>query len=232
MLKNFSLSSLIILMFSIGNLSAQNQELLHKYHLVKGDAIRVMKAEDLNVTGSPYYNNDFQPAHVHFPEYPPILTMVRYDMIKEEMQVLIDNENYQVLENNVIVEIRNKFFQKLDYIGDNRETNIGYFEIPQHPDEDPGLLLLQKHSKELKTNERSQARGFPAKYVEKTEHYLKFSRSRPAVIVQPRLSNFLEAFPLEHREDLKAYITKNKLNHKKENDLASIVNYYNSQFNN
>lgn len=213
----------------MANLSAQNQELLHKYHLVKGDAIRVSNNEDLNVTGSPYFKNDFLPGYVHFPKTSPILTMVRYDMAREEMQVLIDKENYQVLENNVIVELQDKLFQKFDFIGDNKEINNGYFELLQPVENEPRYLLVRRHSKELRTNAHSQARGFPAKYVDKTELYIK-PTTNPAVMVQPRLSNFLIAFPYESRDEMEAYIKKNKLSHKKEEDLLAIVAHYNSRF--
>lgn len=228
-MKKLNLILQITVLLFAANLSAQNQELLHKYHLVKGDAIRVSINEDLNVTGSPYYNNDFQPANVHFPKASPILTMVRYDMEKEEMQVLMDKENYQVLENNVEVELFNKRFRKFDFIGENREINNGYFEVLKPGESESGLLVLRKHSKEIRTNAHSQARGFPAKYVDKSEHYLKPSNGH-AVVVQPRLSNFLNVFPIETRDAMESYIKKKKLNHKKEEDLIAIVAYYNSTF--
>ena len=229
-MKNTNLLSLLILFLFAFNISAQNEEMLHKYHLLKGDAIRVQKVDDLNISGSPYYNNTFQPAYINFPKYAPLLTMVRYDMVKEEMQVLIDKENYQVLEDNVTVKIKDRIFQKFDFIGFNKELNIGYFEVLQEDIKNASALLLRKHSKELNTNSRSQARGFPAKYTEKTEYFLKVGNSSPAVIVHPRLSNFLIAFPYEHRGEIEDYIKKNKLNHKKEVDLFTIVEYYNSKF--
>jgi len=219
---------MIILLLFAANLSAQNQELLHKYHLVKGDAIRVSAIDNLNVTGSTYFNNDFMPGSLHFPKAAPFLTMVRYDMVKEEMQVLIDKENYQVLEEDVIVELYNKRFQKFDFIGDNKGINTGYFELLKPEEKEPGLLLLRRHSKELKTNAHSQARGIPAKYVDKTELYIKPVGSH-AMVVQSRLSNFLLAFPEESRSEIGSYIKKNNLNHKKEEDLKTIVDHYNSR---
>lgn len=219
---------MILLLLCTVNLSAQNQELLHKYHLVKGDAIRVSANDNLDVTGSPYYNNDFMPGSLHFPKAKPFLTMIRYDMLKEEMQVLIDKENYQVLADDVMVELYNKRFQKFDYIGNNKVINTGYFELLQPEKKEYAILLLRRHSKELKTNAHSQARGFPAKYVDKTEIYIKPVGSH-AVEVQSRLSNFLLAFPEESRSEMESYIKKNKLNHKKEEDLKTIVAHYNSR---
>ena len=219
----------LLLMFVMCNTQAQNEELLHKYSILKGDAIRIADEEGSSkISGSPYLEKDFQKGFIYFKDHPALAADLRYDIVKEEMQLrMTDLERYQVLQDGVDVSINGVPFQKLNYRGEDGRTMLGYFEVLTAEHNEKPLLLLNKHYKHVKTGTRSEARGFPPKYVDKSDYFLKFKDARFAVPAESRLNNFLAAFPLEHQGELRSFIQNNKLKPRKSDDLQQIVTHYN-----
>lgn len=230
-MKTTILSSVLVFLFFFPPVQAQNQELLHKYHLLKGDVLLVQNAQNEDTKVNPYYKNDFQEGLIHFPNNAPLPAVIRYDLLKEEMQVLLKGNTYQVLQDNVPVEINNISFEKFNYLDDNKVINQGYFEVITDTEANPSLVLLKKHFKEKKSDLRSEARGFPAKYVDRSDYFLKFGKYRPAALIPVKTNEFVAHFN-EHAPQIETFIKDKKLKLKKEEDLVMIVNYYNSLTNN
>lgn len=226
-MKTIILTSVLAFLFCFPSVKAQNQELLHKYHLLKGDVLLIQNAANDDKKVNPYYRNDFQEGFIHFPNNDPLAAVIRYDLLKEEMQVLLKGNSYQVLQDNVKVEIDDISFEKFNYLDDNKVINQGYFEVITDSKENPSLLLLKKHFKEKKTDLRSEARGFPAKYIDRSDYFLKFGKYRPAILVPVKTAEFASHFN-DHAGQIEEYIKNEKLKLKKEADLIKIVNYYNS----
>lgn len=226
-MKTIIFSAVLGIIFSLSPLYAQNQELLHKYHLLKGDVLLVQNSGKDEKNINPYYKNDFQQGFIHFPNSAPLEAVIRYDLLREEMQVLLKGNSYQVLQDNVPVEIENISFEKFNFLDDNKEINQGYFEVVTSRDANPTVILLKKFYKEKKTDLRSEARGFPARYVEKTDYFLKFGKYNPAILVPIKTEDFISYFN-EHAQKVEAFIKNKKLKLRKEKDLVMIVDYYNS----
>lgn len=218
---------ILVFIFSFGSIQAQNQELLHKYHLLKGDVLLIPDDNAMVISGNEYYKKDFQNALLYFPEYTPLPAQVRYNMVKEEMEVRIEENIYQVLQDEIMVEIDNSFFRKFTYKGEDNIRSIGYFEVFNKEENQP-ITLLKKHYKEAQTDLRSQQRGLPPKYVEKSAFYLKVEKVNPAVLINRKLKNFLPLLAPEYRNEIESFVKKNKFKLRKQEDLITIVDHYNS----
>lgn len=218
-------------MMLIGNLQAQNQEILHKYSVLKGDAIRIADEEGAKkISGSPYLEEEFKAGFIYFKDHQPLEANLRYDIVKEEMQLLLDGrKQYQVLQDGVDVSIDGVSFRKLNYRGEDGANLLGYFEVVTAEPEGKPLILLNKHYKSVKTGTRSEARGLPPKYVDKSDYFLKFNNSKFAVPVESRLDKFLAAFPSERQAELRSFIKNNNLKTRKAEDLQQIIAHYNQE---
>lgn len=204
-----------------------NMEIINHYY--KGILKNAPLADD--IAGSPFLTKNFEQGKLFFPDHPSISANIRYDMIKEEMQVLFEEDNYRVLHDGILLEINGIPFKKFSYLGEKGGTTLlGYFEILSNKNKD--LLLLQKHYKEFKRGraEAAMQKGTPDRLVNKRDFYLKFSNSTTAKLVDKKLKNFLSLFPLETQNGIKAFIEDKNLNLKKEQDLITIVEFYNSTF--
>lgn len=219
----------LFLILQTDALQAQNEELLQKYSILKGDAVRIAdEARSSRISGSPYREKEFHEGHIYFKDHAPLAVDLRYDIVNEEMQLLTaDNEKYQVLQDGVDVSIKGVDYQKLNYRGEDGNMLLGYFEVVTAESKEKPVFLLKKYFKHVKSGTRSEARGFPPKYVDKSELFLKFENSRLALPAENRLDSFLEAFPQEHRKELHSYIKNNKLKTRRLEDLEQIVAHYN-----
>lgn len=184
--------------------------------------------EASEIAGSPYYSKDFEPAQLHFKNHDPLASKIRYDVVHEEMQVQTEANNYQVIESSVIIEMDGKWFEKMPYKGEKGSNLLGYFEVMNYRSTDKPLLILKKYSKTLKTGNRSVARGFPSKYADKSNYYLKFKNVRYPVLVEVRKNKFVNSFPAEDQKKVEKFMKKNRLKSRKAEDLLAIAKYYNS----
>lgn len=205
-----------------------NKEIMNQF--LKG----IKKNTDLsdNIDGSPYLVEGFQPALLVFPENDPLSAEVRYNVAKEEMQVSFDDDSYRALHPGVVVKFNGVPFRMFTYRGDEANIDLlGYFEIltPDYTNKD--LILLRKHKKDVRRGRAAAAmqQATPPRYVDKDDFYIKFQDSNP-VLVERSTKKFIDLFPEEHQEEVKDYMKENKLKSRNEQDLKSIVNFYNSRF--
>ena len=235
-MKYLKIFYLLLALLSFNNFHAQTPDknsVLNDFHYLKAEA-KPTGEVPYGITGSPYYKDDFQNGYLYFPDREPISAKVRYDVVEEEMQILFGPDDYRVLHDGIQVGMEDALFQKYSYRGTNKgESFLGYFKILTPDDEKTNnLLLLEKHFKEIKSAKKTarMQRAIPPKYVQTSDYYLKFNGTNSAVVVERKLKDFLNSFPDENREALQAFIKDNKLKLKKEQDLLTIVEYYNSRF--
>lgn len=204
-----------------------NEEIMNSY--LKG----IVKNETpSNVKGSPYLNSEFQQAQLVFPKNDPLPAPVRYDVVKEEMQVQIEEGSYRILHPGVIVKLGNSPFKMMTYKGENKTFDLlGYFQILTPNYESQDLVLLKKYKKDVRRGKAAAAmqKATPPRYVDKDDFYLMFKDSKP-VLVENNLKKFVKVFPEDHQDQVKQYMKENKLKPKRVNDLQSLVNYYNNSF--
>lgn len=215
--------------FTGGGNRDDNEEIMNQF--LKG----IKKNTDLsdNIDGSPYLVDGFQPAFLVFPEHDPLNADVRYNVAKEEMQVLFDDDSYRALHPGVVVRLNNVPFRMFTYRGEEANIDLlGYFEILTPDYENKDLILLRKHKKEVRRGRAAAAmqEAKPSRYVDKDEFYLKFQEESRPVLVERRRKKFLNLFPEEHQDEIKNYMKENRLKPRSEQDLKAIVNFYNSRF--
>lgn len=220
----------ILLFFIIAtSLQAQNKLTLERYAVLKGDVLRVGDEYTGKVDGSPYYLENFQTGYLRISKNEPLAAKVRYDIVKEQMQISLGSENYKVIENTIVVDLNKKRFKFFPYKWEG-ENLYGYFEFLSEAKENQPVLVLRKHFKEIKTGTRSQARGFSPKFEDETKIFLKFENAKMAVESESRKKRFLELFPENHQKQLEEFIDGNNLSPRKTEDLISIADFYNKTF--
>ncbi len=204
-----------------------NEEIMNSYF--KGIA---KNETPTDVKGSPYLNSDFQQAQLIFPKHDPLPAPVRYDVVKEEMQVEFEEGSYRILHPGVMVKFGNHPYKMMSYKGEDEIFDLlGYFEILTPNFESHDLVLLKKYKKDVRRGKAAAAmqKATAPKYVDKDFYYLMFKDSKP-VLAEKKTKDFIKLFPEAHQEEMKQYIKDNKLKAKRFNDLQAIVNYYNSTF--
>ena len=204
-----------------------NEEIMNSF--LKGISRNETPTE---VKGSPYLDSDFQQARLIFPENDPLPAPVRYDVVKEEMQVQIEEGSFRILHPSVVVSLNNRPFKMMNYKGENKTIDLlGYFEILTPNYESQDLVLLKKHKKDMRRGKAAAAmqQATPPRYVDKDDFYLMFKDAKP-VLAEKKTRDFVQLFPEAHQDQVEQFMKENKLKSKKLNDLEAVVNYYNSTF--
>lgn len=229
-MKIIKLTGILIFLFISTSLQAQNKEMLEKYAVLKGDVLRVEdEAYTGKVDGSPYYLPEFQTGYLNISKHEPLAAKVRYDIVKEQMQISLGPDNYKVIDHGIVVDINQTKFKFLPFRwkGDNLK---GYFEILSDAGNETPVTLLRKHFKEIETGTRSQARGFEPKYDDDSELFLLFKGAQKPIASESSQKKFLELFPAENRAQLEEFMDSNNLKPRKTEDVIKIVAFYNSNF--
>ncbi|WP_156888611.1 hypothetical protein [Christiangramia echinicola] len=217
---------------NIVSTTAPNNPLYGQLETLKGEIrIRGNSTKYKDIDGSPYYQNtkEFLPGKLILPNEKLINVNIRYDIAAEEMQIQLEENQYQVLNNDFPVIIENSVFRKFRYLDSEGKYYLGYFKMKNH-DSNANLLLLEKLRKEVRGTERNIARGFPPKFTDDSKFYLKFKSSGEAFYSETKTKNLVKSFPYKIQEQIENFINKNNLKPKKEEDLLKIIDYYNSAF--
>ena len=204
-----------------------NEEIMNNY--LKGIA---KNETPTDVKGSPYLHSDFQQAQLVFPENKPLAAPVRYDVVKEEMQVQLEEGTYRILHPGVVVNMDGHPYKMMSYKGDNKTFDLlGYFEILTPNPEAHDLVLLKKYKKEVRRGKAAAAmqKATPPRYIDKDYFYFMFNDSKP-VLVEKKRKDVVALFPEAHQAQVEKFMKENKLKAKRLNDLQSLVNYYNATF--
>lgn len=231
-ISKIHLCVLLPLLCTLGSLQAQNKEILEKFAVLKGDVIRIEdKIRSSKISGSPFFEKDFEKGFLHFPGHSPFPAEMRYDIVAEKIHVLVDDESYKILEDDdVVVTINGHTFRKFNYRNQDTGGRVsGYFEV-LNPDKDlQDILLLDKHYKEVKTGTRAQARGFAPEFRDRSDHYIKLPDNEP-VLIDRKKEKFLAKLPADVRQEIGRFIEDENLKLRKEDDLIELVRFYNDRF--
>lgn len=186
----------------------------------------------VGITGSPFLYKEFKNGLLYLDNKAPLNIMVRYNVSKEEMQVFFGEKKYYILKDRIEVRIESDLFKKFGYEVKHQMPMFGYFRIITPNSEKEKLVLMQKHLKSIRGGQAAGAMKMPTspKYLDKSDYYLKFSDADFAVLAEKRVKKFVRVFPRQHQEKILSYIHEKNLKPKKEEDLSSIVDYYNRNF--
>lgn len=206
-----------------------NEEIMNEF--LKGISKNANASDKMD--GSPYLSEEFEMAQLIFPKGDPLNAKVRYNVAKEEMQVKMDEDEYRVLHPGVVVMFRNNPYKMLSYKAEDKTVDLmGYFEfLTPDSDDKADAKLLRKNKKKVRRGKAAAAmqEAKPPRYVDKDDFYIQFGDSKP-VEVERGTKKFIAVFPEAHQDAVKDFMNENNLKSKDEQDLKSIINFYNSQF--
>lgn len=180
-----------------------------------------------NVTGSPYFIEDFQRASI-FKKNIAIKRNVylRYNASRDLFEIKFNQNQSKVLKQteDIYVIINNKQFVYVPY-SQNPDIN-GYFEVLSDGEK---LSLYKKYNKQFREGKKSinsMTTDIPATYQSKETLFL--TNNDGEFIELPNSKNGKIKSFKNHHKLLKQYIKENNLNINKENDLVKLISYYNT----
>lgn len=220
----------LILLFITTFSYTQSQDLKNTQTLVKRGLISTFDEGDRSVQGSPYLYDEYFPA---ITSYDNKTLRVKYNMVTDEMEVETNEMEVYALNKN-IANLRIKFlkdkttYQAFDYINDDGIATKGYFVLLS--DLDFEIKLLMKQSKKFVDRKPAKSSYQTAELAhykrERDELYIKIGQQN-AIELPSNKKDIATLFPDSEKEVL-AFIKKNKIKTRKEEDLIKLVEFLNT----
>lgn len=180
-----------------------------------------------NVEGTPFMNNEFKKGEIYTVDGTIINgAMLRYNVYNDKMEVRVKGLLYELSEEMIKgIKIEDRVFDFIPFQLAKKE-DTGYLEIFQDGD----WKLYCRHEKKFKEAQPQKAmedKPSPAEFRDLPETYLiKPTADKKAVGVKNK-KELINIFP-EHKNEVQAYIKKNKLKHNDSEDLKELLTYYNT----
>ena len=187
-----------------------------------------------NVMGSPYVNEDYKQVRINSAENK--IYSGRYNAYINEMEILvaagrdpialdISNNDYEVLFLN-----ENKLYKTFNFESNRGITKRGFLVVISEENEENDVMLLKEeiikfYDKVAASSSYDQDK--PAKFRREDDNYYIKLKSGRVVYLPSKDKDIAKAFP-EHSKEIMAFVKKNKLKTKKEEDLIKVANYIGS----
>lgn len=210
---------------SIFQNTTQNMDFVN-YHKLRGNDINLSDIE-----GTPYLNEEFQlgsilPLNKKFP--------VRYNALNDLFEVKQDNDSILTLNQsntNYIIKLNNQSFKSFKYYTSPSDEKYGYFAILTEKD---SINLLKKMSKSFVKEQKaanSYSSSKPAHFTKdpKVTYFILLNTSNTIKEVSANKKSFFAILP-DKKDELKKYLSKNRLSLKKEEDLITFIEYINTLY--
>ena len=195
------------------------------HKIASGEYRNTLSEKDID--GSPYLNDEFIKGSIYtisktqYSDLP-----LRYNIYNDEIEFETDDNKVAALDAPEIVEKVTFGDFLMEYIPFEYSNKVkkGFFEV----------LLKGKASlysrPEVEFRDAKKPEPYkeaePAKFIRKDDrYYLRFGMEAAIPCVNKK--DVIGKFP-DHSSDIEAFIKKNKINVKKEDDLKKMVEYYNS----
>lgn len=219
-----------ILLFALTNsLKSQTMVngLLENYRfkkLIDGVTLNTLKLSDIQ--GTPYLKEEYNQGKVVTSEGTTYENIsMRYNAFSDDLEFKKGADCYNFDPKSIVkrAEFGGAIFSCMTY-GSEDKTKSGFFEILT----EGKATLLTRYT--IKYLEKEKVQPFvdpqPARFDKpKKEYYLSFG-GLPAKLITTKKS-FLELFGSQ-KDEMDAYISKNKLSIREEGELIKIVAYFNS----
>ena len=194
---------------------------------------RSMKSGGQGIVGEPFLDPEFKEGAVFFSDSTKLEDVeLRYNVYQDKMEVVFEGDTVGIQPSYRMtgLQLGDKIFiNSLMYDEWTREFKYGYLELLINGK----AMLLKKYEKSFKYN------SFATKYnggggdrnfhfIDKEKLFYK-KGVESAIQVKKRKKKVLEIFG-DHAEKIEEYVKENNLRYRKEEDLAKIFQYYNSEF--
>jgi len=175
--------------------------------------------------GSPYLYKEFSPAKISLLKE---ICMVNFDAYKNKMEIEKDGKFYYLPQNNFNYDIQflnsKKAYQLFNF---EQKGKIipGFFQILTK-NKDTYLLIKERIRKfEAKKTSNGYDKLRPITFKRTKNSYYACFKNNQALELPSKKKHFANLFN-NHYKEILAHMKSNKLNHKKEEDLIQIFQYY------
>ena len=223
---------LFLFLLLSGSIAAQsNYEVMNSVSffkntkLIKGELKTELTTEDIE--GSPYLNDEFIEGNVYttsktmFPDIP-----LRFNIYNHEIEFKSPEGKISAIDTPEIVD-------KIEF-GEYLFVYIPYRDAKKI--KRSFMLLLRDGNAKLLARPRVDFRDAvppgaykeakPAKFINQSTNYYIRIGSDAAQLIENK-KDLVAAFP-NHQEEITSFIKKNKTNHRKEDKLKALVDFYNT----
>jgi len=177
------------------------------------------------IEGSQYINKQFLPSTFSClsESTPPI----RYNVFKEEMEFILDNQLYYVKKSDTcIITLSNNSYQYFKNY--DKEKNSGYLMI-LNKSNNPKYILYKKEKVKFIPEyipNSSYGEAKPAKYVIDKSRY--FITIQDSIVEFPnKKSELLKLFP-NYKEKIELYLKEKKISFSEESSLLELIQFINA----
>lgn len=226
-----TLSLIFVMLFNL-SLGAQNNyelnsalDFYRSSQMEKGEVKNILSETDIE--GSPYLNYEFINGNVY------TKSKTQYTDIPLRYNIYNDEVEFKSLEGSIEAITDPETIEKVT-VGDNvlvyipyltfKKTNQGFFKLIT---DGPTKLYARAN---IQYKEPVPAAPYkdaePAKFVKKEDtYYIRFGEEAAQLIENKK--DLVKVFP-DHKKEIAAFIKNNKINHRKEDKLKELVDYYNT----
>jgi hypothetical protein len=188
----------------------------------------------LPTVGSIYIDEEFKPCQVLYKDEVIGEFLYRHNAFNDEIEVrsmdLSDNKisSLLIIRNVWVKDIAsNKKFGVMTFLNDEDTLRNGYL----YPVSDEGQYQLYYKNQVKFTEGSIPANSFnrptPNRFSHFKRYFLKIDGKDVAFQLNKNKSSLLKHFPKENRDQAKAFMKKNKISMKDEQDLVKLIDYMN-----
>lgn len=219
------------LLLSTGILSAQNVfevrqaiDLFHTSKMLRGDMNKTLTESDIE--GSPYLEDEFIKGTLYTTSNTKYVDVpLRYNIYNDNIE-FDTGDGIQALAAPEIVDKVEFGDYTMVYVpySITKKIRRGFFIVDQ---EGKASLLIKPDVAFVEATEPgAYKQAEPAKFDKKeNEYYIKVGMNEAKIISNK--NDLEEVFP-DHTKEIETFIKKNKIKHRKPEDLKKMVQYYNS----
>ncbi|HTH81440.1 MAG TPA: hypothetical protein VL490_00810 [Mucilaginibacter sp.] len=228
--KSFYLKAsvpLVVLVFSLKIVSAQINKDTPPLPIADVTDSYMNFAEYTGLVGSPFYNKDWVKADVTLRNGIILKdTLVRYSDLKDQLYTCAPGNQYitfhkAVIEFTIINQDATLSHFSI-FPGNGKFADGAFFEVLSDGD----IKLLKKNVKTISENRAGIGTAvFTRTVVDNIDYYLLINGKAIRIKKDKRS---VEALLKNKKPELNAYLQANNLDLKKDDDLAKLINYYNT----
>lgn len=185
-----------------------------------------------DIQGSPYLNNSFLPTQLYYGDEKLDNIFYRYNAYNEEVEIKQKNVEGELIrglgkDKKISLMVNGKPMSFKTFIDKQGNTQNGYLTLLADGD-----YKLYKHVevtfKEAKKAENTLVKDIPAKFTQFDEYYVEGPDGKVISQVELSTKKLLNSLPEDKKASLAAYLKKNRIKIKEEQDLIKAIAFLNS----
>ncbi|MDG1040292.1 MAG: hypothetical protein P8H13_00770 [Polaribacter sp.] len=199
-------------------------------HLVSSNSLTTFANYDTSIKGSPFVQENYEDAKISKLDKRTFSTM--YNAHRDFMEILKDGGTQYFLPSKkypyqVVFLNSNKTYKAYSF-KDKKGTKYGFFKLATNNTLSNLLVREEIILKDAIKPKTGYGEYTPSKFNrEKDTFFINFTKNDIAISLSKKKKSFYKAFS-SHSKSIEKFVKSNKLNIKKENDLAKIITYYNT----